>query len=366
MLMRILPAVALTVLSVMGIWFYVEVELHSPGNRSADFNCFRAGATLVGTGRLFDPASIRAVESRYLEREVYFARLPFFALLFKPFTWLPWTWGAELWRALNILAFLGSFLLWPIQRRIRFLPAVCWSWPAAVLFNYGQDTALFLLAAAAAVVLLMRERDIEAGLALSLCSIKFNLVLALPVALLAARRWRALAGAAAGSAAILAISFLLEGPRWPLAMAAVTRQPGFDPRMWRRPTLGGLLDGVPFALALEIALSILVLAAVWLIGRRARPETALAAALAAGLLLSHHAHVYDCILLLPALFLLAQPPSPVPVRLWAFFLMSPVPYAMLMAEETSLLSRILIVGSAAAMLAVLVRLSRLQFVAVRP
>ncbi len=339
----------------MGIWFAVEIDLHSPVSRNGDFNAFRAGATLVGTGRLFDPASIAEVETRYHEPKVFFARLPFFALLFKPFCWLPWSWGAEVWRAFNILAFFGSFLLWPIERRVRFLPVVCWSWPAAVLFNFGQDTALFLLCATAALVLLIRNRDLEAGLALSLCSIKFNLALALPVALIAARRWRALAGAAAGGAAILGVSFLLEGPGWPLAMAAVTRRPRFDPAIWLRPNLAGVVDVLRLPLAVEIALAVLVLAAVWLIARRAKPETAMMAALAAGLLVSHHAHVYDCILLVPLLVFMVRAPRPLPIRVWTFLLISPLPYAMVMDQGTSPFGRIFIVASVAAMLAVLVR-----------
>jgi len=76
-------------------------------------------------------------------------------------------------------------------------------------------------------------------------------------------------------------------------------------------------------------------------------------ALAAGLLTSRHAHMYDCVLLLPALFSVILLPAPEPLRIWALALLTPVPYLFLLVEPLSRLGRPLIAGFAIAFIALL-------------
>jgi hypothetical protein len=314
------------------------------GNHGADFNQYRSAATLVGTGHLYDFDSIAAVERENHNRLIPFGRLPFYALVFKPIAALPYTWGRLTWWIVNTLAIAGFVWLWPLKSRYWLTVALFWSVPLATLLNYGQDTAFFLFFATGALFLLLRRHDFAAGLVLAICASKFHLALALPVFLAANRRWRSIAGAVLGVAAILATSFAAEGPTWPLRLAELSRQPGFDPPPWRMPNIAGLIAGTPLAGALEILLGIVVLAAVWRIARTTDLPTGMAAALAGGLLLSHHSQVYDCVLLLPATIVVLEANAPSALRAWARVLLTPFPYIFLVAEWLSVAGRALLVG----------------------
>jgi hypothetical protein len=333
-------------LCVAGALLYANFEFFWTANRGADFNQFRSAAILAGTGHLYDFERLAAVEREHHKRFVLFARLPFYALLFKPIAALPYAWGRLTWWIVNSLAIAGFVWLWPLTNRHWLAVALFWSLPIAILLNFGQDTALFLLFATGALFLLARRQDFAAGLALALCASKFNLALALPVFLAANRRWRSIAGAVVGGLAILAVSFAAEGPSWPHRLLELTRRPGFDPAAWRMPNIAGLIAGIPFAGALEILLGMAVLVAVWRISRAADLATGMATALAAGLLVSHHSLIYDCVLLIPATIVVLEGSAPSALRSWALILFTPFPYLFLLADWLSLAGRVLTVGFA--------------------
>jgi len=339
------PGVSLAVViaCLSGVLAYAYIERTMRGNEGADFNQFRAAATLAGTGRLYDYDSIRAAERPFHERLIPFGRLPFYAVVFKPIALLPYGWGRVAWWIITVLAMAGFAWLWPLKPRF-FVVALFWSCPLWMLLNYGQDTALFMFMALAGLQLLVMKRDFAAGLVLSLCASKFHLALAIPVFLAANRRWRALAGGAIGGAVILGVSFLAEGPDWVAHLIELSRRPEFDPAPWRMPNLAGLVSGLPSPLPLELMLGSAAMLAVWRICRRAPLEIGMMAALTGGLAVSHHSQAYDCVLLLPALFSVLMLPSPEALRLWALALLTPVPYLFLLEERLSLLGRLLVVG----------------------
>ena len=71
------------------------------------------------------------------------------------------------------------------------------------------------------------------------------------------------------------------------------------------PNLKGLLFSVPYSTVWRLLAAAVVLGGAWYVIRRASLKQALAVAMAAGLLISPHAYLPDCSLLLPLLVNLA-------------------------------------------------------------
>jgi hypothetical protein len=210
---------------------------------------------------------------------------------------------------------------------------LCWSCPAAILLSTGQDTGLLLFFVTVGLRLLQSKRDLAAGLVFSLCAAKFHLALGIPIFLLARHRWKAVAGGAAGGALQLAISFAAEGREWPSTLLRLSAISDFSPSPAKMPNLLGLTHGLPFGGGLEALLALLALAAVWVIARRSALVIGATAAVTAGLLASHHAYVYDAVLLLPAIALVLRLPAPQALRYAALALCIPIPYVLLMQEH---------------------------------
>jgi hypothetical protein len=160
-----------------------------------------------------------------------------------------------------------------------------------------------------------------------------HIALLLPVVLAAHSKWKTILGGVAGGAAIVALSFATEGPQWPARIMELTRLPEFDPASNRMPNLRGLLTFFGGSFALEIALALVVAIAIYLISRRMPLKYGMTLALAGGLMLSHHAYVYDCPILLPALLLPFEEPNPDWLRMWALFLLTPIPYMLILTNN---------------------------------
>jgi hypothetical protein len=90
--------------------------------------------------------------------------------------------------------------------------------------------------------------------------------------------------------------------------------------------------------------AVLVLAAVWVISRRSTLAAGAVAAILGGLLVGHHAYVYDCVLMLPALVLARTSGMPRLLDRWALALATPLPYALLMQPRTVVLGQIVVTG----------------------
>lgn len=273
-----------------------------------DFLMVYSGARLVGTPDQFNPA-------RYRQEQIVatgghgpawdFVRLPAYALALRPLGGLPYWRAYLLWQALLTAALAGFILAWPVRDRSLLAVACCWSFPLSVGFANGQDDTFLLLLLALAVRSAERK-PLVAGLLLSMCALKYHLFLALPVALAAARRWRIFAGAAAGVAGILAVSFAVAGLHWPSYHLALVLSSRINPAVHTMPNLRGITAHLEQGVWPEIALAVSVVAAVAFIAARLDFRTALAAALLGGILVSHHAYPADLSLLIPALFVLTE------------------------------------------------------------
>jgi len=202
------------------------VTLTAPG-QIPDFAAFWAAGrmTLEGTPALaYDWPAHRAVEVAGLGRD--FAG------------WMPWHYPPPVQLAVTPLGALPMFAamtLWVGGTALLFL-WTCWRivpLPGAVLAGLAAaPTALtmvngqigLLMAALLGLALLdLDRRPGRAGLLLGLLSFKPHLVVAVPVALVAAGRWRAVAWAVATVLALATLSWAaLGGETWAAFIASVT------------------------------------------------------------------------------------------------------------------------------------------------
>jgi len=307
-----------------------------------DFMAFYTGGRFFLEGRLadlYDFSAQRAFQASLLAPVVSKARSPFInppftVALYAPFALGSYGLGLLLWWGAGLLAFTLSLRLirqtllppsGPSTGRLfltsfLFFPTLAW-------FLYGQSTALTLLLYTLTFVLLRRERDFTAGLALGCLLYKPQLAVALGVMLLVKRRWWALLGGALSAGLWLVIGFALS----PAAMQEYARMSPMlfellrsgmapmDPRWglqvhyptWGIQSFFGfavlLLDGF-WKSGADLLAAVLTLGGVlgvvfwwrrmaWQPGTRAWDFT-MAATLALGLLISPHLFLYDLMLLL--------------------------------------------------------------------
>ena len=345
-------------LAAVGIAVMLVLILTSRDTPSVDFNQFYSAGKLVGTGHLYDWPAIRSLELEHNSNTTPFVRLPIYALIFRGLSVLPYPLARLLYLWIELAALAGALVLWPFSRFenrwARVWLALCWFAPLTIGLVIGQDPVLVLFFMSLGCRLLVSGKsDFWAGVAFSICASKFHLVALLPVALVAQSRWKALLGGAAGGAVILGTSFALEGPDWPGRFLALTRLQVFDPALQRMPNLRELLSFTGAGFPVEVALSLLAVAVIFLLCRRLPLPYAMSLALAGGLLISHHAYLYDCVLLLPAILLVLDEPFPAWLRTWARLLLTPMPYILLMTD-IQLPGNLAITGFTIALLATLV------------
>ncbi len=240
---------------------------------------------------------------------------------YRPLSGLPFETAAILWLALNAAAGLG-FGLWAI-RRVRE-PAMALLFavflPSIVSLSVGQDSLLMLAALTGVFLLLEDERPLPAGLLLSLLWAKFHLLPVFVLMLVVRRAWRAIGGFAIGSAILLG-PIASQIPGYLSYLAEVAAHPSVMPCRACMPNLHAL---VPNA-ATSVVLSAGLLAATIPRLRGPLPQ-AFSLAATSALLVSHHAIVYDCVLLFLAA-VLAKDQDPDIAWLWAWTI-SPMPYLL--------------------------------------
>ena len=293
-----------------------------------DFMGFYAGAQLAGSGNLYNAAALKLAESRVYESPHFVAwvRLPVYAAAISPLRYFPFQRAYWIWQSVSAAAVLLFICFWPAPHRWMTAMACCWSMPLLNCFLVGQDVAVVVAALALSMALLFRGWRFAAGCVFSLCLIKYNLFLSIPLLILGKRLWKFGGGLVSGGLALLALSFAVEGWSWPWRYVAMLRLPVATPSWNGMPNLHGLVAGLPHRDLLEAAGVCMTLAAAWLVIRRGEIPAAIGATLAAGLAISHHAFFADSIVLVPACLLLLSRPSGAPLRIAASLLLSPIAY----------------------------------------
>lgn len=282
-----------------------------------DFSSFYAAGSLTLEGHAADayaPSAHHAREQRQFgEKTPYYSwnYPPVFLLIAAPLALLPYPLALALFQAAGLALYLMviAAILAPARRRDpvfarNWLPAAA-AFPA-VFINLGHGQNGFMTAALLGAALVTLERPVVSGLCIGLLCYKPQFALVIPIALLAAGRWRVIASAAATTMALVAFSWLFFGTDTWTAFLASTEMSrkvlleqgsvGFEKlpsafaavRMW-----GG---SVPLAYSVQATLSIALAATLaWLWRSDAAFELKAAALAAASLLATPYMLDYDLV-----------------------------------------------------------------------
>ena len=284
---------------------------------SRDFVSFWGAAQLALTGHpeaAYDRAALHAVQSAvatFTRGEMPFPYPPAYLLLVIPFGLLSFAAGMVAW-SLGTLAFY-------LSAARRLFPRSGWLAAAfpAVFANAAIGQNAFVTAGIFMVGLaLLESSPLAAGAVLGCLVIKPQLGLLLPVAMIAGRQWRAVAGAAISSTGIMVLGFVLFGPAATAAWihqlplyASIARDGlvGWSKlgSVYAAARLAGLASGPAILLHALVLMAAAV--AVWRIWRSECDYGAKVAILSATTLLSSpYVFFYDGVILVPAFLWLAR------------------------------------------------------------
>ncbi len=229
---------------------------------------------------------------------------PTFLLICLPLAALPYLWSLCLWLSVTGFACYRVLRAW-LGAQFGALPILAFP---AMLSNLGHGQNAFLSAALfGGGALMLDTRPIAAGLCLGALVYKPHLAIVIPVALIAARRWRTLFSAAASAAGLCLLSLAVFGAdAWraflaaaPKARIAMEQNMVGDEKM--QSVFAGvrlLHGGLTLAYGVQIAATLAVCAALVHLQRRSyRAPAEGPAMIAAALLASPFLLDYDLVLL---------------------------------------------------------------------
>ena len=332
LLVRVLLA---TGLALNGSMVWQDWDLVRKGY--PDFTIFYSAGSIVRAGMarsLYDESVEFQVQRRFApdvsirHGALPYNHPPFEALLFVPFTYLPYLPAYLAWNLVNLgLLGLAVGVLRPHVPLMRTRPEWFWGLAALTFFPIficllqGQDMLLLFFLLVAAYVFLKKRSDFSAGCWLGLGIFRPHLVLPLAVIFLFSKRWRAVLGLASSSIAMAAVSIGVVGwtgfrdyPKYVWTLEQLMGRGAIVPD--DMPNLRGFLaiffrDGHPIALMLgAIGSLILLLLAIQLFrlaDEAGNLELGFSAAVLITILVSYHAFIYDLgLLFLPVLLLLGS------------------------------------------------------------
>lgn len=337
-----LTALGLATVFVLG--GVASVSFVLSGRTITDFLSFWAAGRLATTGdaaAAYDLVRHRAIEEQVLPR-VGFLPFPYpppFLLFVAPFGLLSFPIAFAVWVAISATVYVLSVRRW-IEPRFALAQAA-----AAANLIIGQNgfmtSAIFIRGTS-----LLARRPLIGGALLGLLSVKPQIALLVPVALLAGREWRAILGGLLSSLALLAVSLLLFGIDAYRGFFGILPQYGHWLSAGRWPW-GELASpfallrylNVPSSAALVIhtmiaAAAVAITARAWL--RRLEQRVPILAA--AALLIPPYLFTYDALLMtLPLIWLLRSGNDRVTFTLvWLFSVLPVVCYVAPLPNTMSL------------------------------
>ncbi len=277
-------------------------------NGQHDFMPFYLGAKLAASGQiahLYDKPAYQPLISQLRnagERMSpfdahYFIRPAFQVYFYIPFTWFPYRQACVLiliWNFGLLGALVWKLPIWfAVEPKIRpFVRAgLAVFFPFLWSISMGQDTLLLTLLVGCAIFLESTGRDALAGFVMGLCAWKPHLIWVIPIALMAARRWRMAAACVATSSALLAVSFGAVGLSGFRQWIQIVQTPSSDIHVSEMGNIRGLDFHGGLTIA-SIALALTVLCLIVVLLRGAFYEK-LSAAIFTALLLSPHTYWQD-------------------------------------------------------------------------
>ena len=297
----------------------------------ADFRQLYVAGYMVRTGhrtQLYDYAAQTYFQNTLVsndERALPFIRPAYQALMFVPFSLLPYRTAYLGFLLLNLLLLALAFLM--LQPRLRGLSRVWPGLPPALFLGFypialalmqGQDSILLLALLAAALVSLERNRDLTAGALAGVGLFKFQIVVPIVLLFLLWRRWRFVKGFMFSAILVGLLSFITSG--WAetvvfvhsllsvgAGLPAVPGEINFPLRINIMANLRGLIYGlaslrVPqrWLQVTTLLLSSFVVISVRARGRQQPGGDALVLAITAGVVVSYYLFIHDLsILLIP-------------------------------------------------------------------
>jgi hypothetical protein len=281
----------------------------------SDFLAFWSAArlTIIGAAdQVYNPSSLSMVQAALGRHDVFaFVSPPPLLLVIWPLgylsfpvAWLVWvvvTYAAWLWLTRRLYAALE----WPIA-----------AYPGALLAAWHAQTGFLTSALQAGAANWLETRPFRAGLLIGALVVKPQLVVLFPVALLAARQWRAVAGALTSVVALFALSWLFFGTAtmlaYPQAWAVSeyllrTESESFFVRQETVYAMVRLILGTDAAAIMQTAVTALVVVLTWAAWSRSGPlEGKLALLFAATPLATPYLFSYDLPFLVIPVCWLAQ------------------------------------------------------------
>ena len=308
---------------LIAVYFHVAVSGANPG---WDFEHYYAGAQIVRAGlghQLYDISVQHRFETQYGHGPgAVFDYPAATSLLYWPTTFLTLNCAFFAWTVFSMI--IAWFSVWLLVRSLKIAADPTWPiflamafYPLQNSFIAGQVDCVLLLAFTLSFAALNANKPFAAGLALALALIKFHLVLPVVFFMLLRREWHFLTGFFAGSTIVAAVCFAVSGmaqltayPRLLLIMQSLPRS-GFAP--WLMPNLRGLialLSGRELPFWLLAAISILALLWAATRSRELHIGTAFSLAITITLATAYHLYVYDLVLLIIPLRVLARRTPP--------------------------------------------------------
>ena len=289
-----------------------------PRHIGIDFHTYLAAANVglrQGWSHIYDQALVAAEQTRLVPADPAqpFLSPPTVAWLVAPLTSFDFWTALDIWRVFTFGAFAVA-LAWSgvSTANVRWIAVVAALTPWWVLHavNLGQVVPLVAAGMVVGWRLLHDKKDIAAGVALSVIFLKPNTAILVPLALLVAGRYRAIASWVAVGGFLALIAGLLLGTQGVSAYLNELRSPlptGADAL-----TLHGAVGATGWV---ALALRILIVGAVLGIAFRLRgsPGLVLPVAIVGSLLISPYLHASDLCLLAAAAWIVWEE---LPARTW--------------------------------------------------
>jgi hypothetical protein len=296
--------------------------------KGTDFSQFYVAARLVATGQadqLYDWSVFAHALSTWVpgpEGLLYLSVYPpVLAVLLSPLGWAPYLTALAVWTAISAAIYIVSGAM-----LIRHTPALredsissyllLISFPAfSQLLLFGQVSAVLLLLVTLSWLAWRNGQPLVAGLALGALVLKPQMVAIGAAATLLLRNWRLVVGIACGAALELAGTAVVVGPgvirNYVGAVERILRNPAaFEPKAEQIQSLRGFLTPIIGYGTATTVVSLIGSIAVLVVASRAirRIESSdlrFAVVVLAGALINPHLYVYDLVVLIVPLGLIA-------------------------------------------------------------
>jgi hypothetical protein len=212
---RLLPALALAAILVAILANFLG--RHEP--LGIDYHTYKAAAVIgleEGWSEIYDQAAVAVAQIQLDPGEVAqpFLSPPTVAWLVTPLVPLPYSFSYYAWALLTLVAYVAAIAWSTASRGLDrwILVAAAFSpWWVLEAFRVGQVVPLVAVGMAISWRLLRENRNVAAGVAMSLLLLKPNTAFLVPFAVLAAGRVRAFAALTAVGAVLVVVALLAVG-----------------------------------------------------------------------------------------------------------------------------------------------------------